>query len=91
MTDLEVRGPGKKLSYFSSVSTGTFSRLRPSRKVSSMTQAAAGTMPPTCSSSVTAAAMVPPVASRSSISTTLAPFLIASCWISIVSVPYSSA
>ena len=36
-----------QLSYFSSVSTGTGTLLRPSRKVSSMMQAAAGTTAPT--------------------------------------------
>ena len=54
-----------------------------------MMQAAPTTSAPTLRSSEMAACSVPPVASRSSSTTTRWPFLMASAWISTVSVPYS--
>src|SRR5262249_28042647 len=68
---------------------GTLSLARPLRKASSMMQAAARTSAPTFWSNAMAAPMVPPVARRSSRTTTRCPGLMASAWISTVSVPYS--
>src|SRR5690606_21517696 len=85
-----VQCPSKLQSDRTSISIDS-RRWRPPSSGSSMTKLAASTLPPARAKSLTAASAVPPVAIRSSMSSTRMPSLIASEWISTMSVPYSSA
>src|SRR5262249_4175280 len=82
---------GRGAQTFISAFTGTSPRrFLPFRNPSSITKEQPTGLPPIRRTSFSAASIVPPVASRSSTISTPCPSLVASTWISIVSVPYSS-